>query len=628
MADRCLARHPGAEAAGHRGRGLRRVRRARHRAVASTIPWPRGPVSVVASVLGAAAGVAVTLGLARRWQGGPGSAAPGCRCRTPGVAARARSCSTAASPRPSCWSAWASAGPRRASARSRAAATVTRALPKATPAGAGPAGHARPGDARRSGHHPLRDAHRRLLPDRHRSSGCRSSTPAAGRYDQAGWSTGSSTLHLRRPPGPGPRRGADHHACVSNQVGGDLIGTARWTGVRLAELLERGRRAGRGRAGHGRVGRRVHGRVPASRSRIDGRDALLVVGMNGRTLPAEHGFPARLVVPGLYGYVSATKWIKEIRLTTGTEQGFWIPRGWSGSARSRSSSRIDVPRSTATRSTPGTQVVGRRGVGAPPRDQPVEVSVDGGRGSRPTLGPTASDRHLGAVVVGVGRPAGEHELRVRAIDGEGRDPDGRGGPARARRCHRSRHRRLEVRGEADGASGHGRGRGGVGRLPRRWTANGGLPRRTAQTEDTVSDASPETHFDLIVIGGGPAGYGAALYGSAAGLNIAVVEMDKVGGTCLHRGCIPAKELLETAHVYRTVGHAVAVRRRELGAHARLRHHHGPQAAGGRHPLQRPVRPAQEPQGHRVHRHRHAPGRPQRARSARPTATAPPSPATP
>lgn len=70
----------------------------------------------------------------------------------------------------------------------------------------------------------------------------------------------------------------------------------------------------------------------------------------------------------------------------------------------------------------------------------------------------------------------------------------------------------------------------------------------------MSDAA-DTHFDLIVIGGGPAGYAAALYGSSAGLNIAVVEKDKVGGTCLHRGCVPAKELLETAHVYRTVGHA-------------------------------------------------------------------------
>ncbi|MEZ5182180.1 MAG: dihydrolipoyl dehydrogenase [Acidimicrobiales bacterium] len=71
----------------------------------------------------------------------------------------------------------------------------------------------------------------------------------------------------------------------------------------------------------------------------------------------------------------------------------------------------------------------------------------------------------------------------------------------------------------------------------------------------MSDAPPDDHFDLIIIGGGPAGYGAALYGSAAGLDVAVVEKDKVGGTCLHRGCIPAKELLETAHVFRTVGHA-------------------------------------------------------------------------
>ena len=71
----------------------------------------------------------------------------------------------------------------------------------------------------------------------------------------------------------------------------------------------------------------------------------------------------------------------------------------------------------------------------------------------------------------------------------------------------------------------------------------------------MSDAPPDSHFDVIVIGGGPAGYGAALYGSAAGLNVAVVEKDKVGGTCLHRGCIPAKELLETAHVFRTVAEA-------------------------------------------------------------------------
>ncbi len=81
-------------------------------------------------------------------------------------------------------------------------------------------------------------------------------------------------------------------------------------------------------------------------------------------------------------------------------------------------------------------------------------------------------------------------------------------------------------------------------------------RRRPDERNTVTDAAgTETHFDLIVVGGGPAGYGAALYGASAGLNVALVEKDKVGGTCLHRGCIPAKELLETAHVFRSVAHA-------------------------------------------------------------------------
>jgi dihydrolipoamide dehydrogenase len=68
-------------------------------------------------------------------------------------------------------------------------------------------------------------------------------------------------------------------------------------------------------------------------------------------------------------------------------------------------------------------------------------------------------------------------------------------------------------------------------------------------------ANEVQQFDVVVIGGGPGGYAAALYGAAAGLNIAIVELDKVGGTCLHRGCVPAKEFLETAHVRRTVEHS-------------------------------------------------------------------------
>ena len=90
--------------------------------------------------------------------------------------------------------------------------------------------------------------------------------------------------------------------------------------------------------------------------------------MNGHTLPTEHGFPARLVVPGLYGYVSATKWLKEIRLTTWDEQGYWIPRGWARLGPIKTSSRIDVP--SGGDCSARDQRRRRRGVGAPPRDPP------------------------------------------------------------------------------------------------------------------------------------------------------------------------------------------------------------------------------------------------------------------
>ena len=124
------------------------------------------------------------------------------------------------------------------------------------------------------------------------------------------------------------------------------------------------------------------------------------------------------------------------------------------------------------------------------------------------------------------------------------------------------------------------------------------------------------HFDLVVIGGGPGGYGAALYGASAGLSVALVEFDKVGGTCLHRGCIPAKELLETAAVVRTVKHAgdfgviVEPRSVDWATHA------GPQAGGDRQAGRRRRRAAQEPQGRHLQRHRLARRRPHRARRRR------------
>ena len=132
-------------------------------------------------------------------------------------------------------------------------------------------------------------------------------------------------------------------ACVSNQVGGDLVGNAIWLGVPLAALLER---AGVQDGATQIVGRSIDGFTVGFRTDValDGRPAMVAVGMNGEPLPADHGFPARLIVPGLYGYVSATKWLSEIELTTlEAFDAYWIPRGWSKFAPIKTQSRIDAP---------------------------------------------------------------------------------------------------------------------------------------------------------------------------------------------------------------------------------------------------------------------------------------------
>lgn len=134
-------------------------------------------------------------------------------------------------------------------------------------------------------------------------------------------------------------------ACVSNEVGGRLVGNAVWRGVPLARLLER---AGVHEGATQVVGRSVEGFTVGFPTEValDGRAAMVAIAMNGEPLPAQHGFPARLVVPGLYGYVSATKWLAEIELNRLDEfDGYWIPRGWAKEAPIKTQSRIDVPRS-------------------------------------------------------------------------------------------------------------------------------------------------------------------------------------------------------------------------------------------------------------------------------------------
>jgi DMSO/TMAO reductase YedYZ molybdopterin-dependent catalytic subunit len=134
-------------------------------------------------------------------------------------------------------------------------------------------------------------------------------------------------------------------ACVSNEVGGDLIGNALWLGYPVRLLLEKAKPL----AGADMVlSTSIDGFTagsPLEALTDPDRVALLAVGMNGEPLPVEHGFPARLVVAGLYGYVSATKWVIDLNVTTFAEsQGYWTPRGWSALGPIKTESRIDVPK--------------------------------------------------------------------------------------------------------------------------------------------------------------------------------------------------------------------------------------------------------------------------------------------
>jgi len=165
--------------------------------------------------------------------------------------------------------------------------------------------------------------------------------------------------------------------CVSDPVGGPYVGNAKWLGASLAGLI----RQARPRAGASQLlCTSVDGFTSGTPLQVvlDGRDALLAVAMNGSPLPVEHGFPARMVIPGLYGYVSATKWVTDIEVTTFADaSAYWVERGWSQQAPIKTESRIDVPAIGLTLRPGPTQVAGvawaqHKGVAA------VEVRVDRG----------------------------------------------------------------------------------------------------------------------------------------------------------------------------------------------------------------------------------------------------------
>ncbi len=207
-------------------------------------------------------------------------------------------------------------------------------------------------------------------------------------------------------------------SCVSNRVGGDLVGHARWQGVLLRDLLDR---AGVHEDATQIVGRSVDDFTVGfpTAAAFDGREALVAVAMNGEPLPFDHGFPARLVVAGLYGYVSATKWLAEIELTTWEAfDAYWIPRGWSKEAPVKTQSRIDVPR-RGERLEAGTVPVA--GVAwAPDRGiDMVEVQVDDGPWIATELSLELSEDSWRQWAIDWEATPGEHTIRVRATDGTG-----------------------------------------------------------------------------------------------------------------------------------------------------------------------------------------------------------------
>ena len=207
-------------------------------------------------------------------------------------------------------------------------------------------------------------------------------------------------------------------ACVSNEVGGDLIGNARWLGARLDELL---REAGVQRRATQVVPRSADGFAAGfpTEAALDGRDALVAVGMNGEALPLEHGFPARLVVPGLYGYVSATKWLTEIELTGLDDfDSYWVRRGWAKEAPIKTQSRIDTPRSGTSLRTGRVPVAGvawaqGRGI------RGVDVRIDDGPWQAARLGAGVGDDTWRQWVLEWDADPGDHTLAVRATDGDG-----------------------------------------------------------------------------------------------------------------------------------------------------------------------------------------------------------------
>ncbi len=209
--------------------------------------------------------------------------------------------------------------------------------------------------------------------------------------------------------------------CVSNSVGGEYVGSARWLGVRLTDVLDL---AGVGSKADQILSTDFDGMTISTPLDLatDGRDAMLCVGMNGEPLPREHGFPVRMLIPGLYGFISATKWLTKLTLTTYEDQeAYWTQRGWATDAPIKISARIDTPRALADLSA-GEVVIGgvawaqqRGGIAK------VQVSIDGGAWTDANLGPDGGNDYWRQWFYRWDAAGGSHRIAARAVSGTGEE---------------------------------------------------------------------------------------------------------------------------------------------------------------------------------------------------------------
>lgn len=211
-------------------------------------------------------------------------------------------------------------------------------------------------------------------------------------------------------------------ACVSNEVGGSLVGNAKWLGWPVRNLLA----AAGVQPGADMVLSTSKDGWTAStplEALTDNRDALLAVGMNGAALPLEHGFPVRLVVPGLYGYVSATKWVTELKVTRfADEVAYWTQRGWTERGPVKLSSRIDTP-SRGAAADAGTVTVAGMAWAQHTGIKGVQVRVDGGAWQDADLASSISADTWVQWSAHLDLEPGEHDITVRAIDANGTEQD-------------------------------------------------------------------------------------------------------------------------------------------------------------------------------------------------------------